>query len=1097
MKSNKKDSKKEKFERNITYNNFIENIPFPVVKISPKLSITDCNGELTILTGYTRKELLKKKINDLFVEESSKKDFKNNILALYNNELEKSEFHLKIKTKNNMIFWVNIISKKNYSNANTEKGYICFIKNITNEKNLENKLCEEKEKRNDIENQMNLILDNIPAVIFYKDTQNNYIKVNYFGAKAHKLKKEDLEGKNCKDLYPKEIAQKYWQDDLEVIRNSRAKINITEPWFTEEEIKWVQTSKIPLKDNNNKVKGVLGFSVDITKQKEKEFELSKALEESEKSLLIIKELLTAYKTIQNIQSFDYAAKTLFLQCKQLIGATSGYLTLLSKDKEVEQVLFLDPEDLSFNVDKNLPLPIRELKAEAYKTGGTVFNNDIMNNECVKFISEGDMILKNILLSPINIEGKTCGIMGLANKGDNFNDTDKIIAEAFGDLIAGTLINNSLIEQLKRSEERFKILFEYAPAAYFFFDMKGTFLEVNKHGEQILKYSKGEIIGKTYIDLQILSEAEIDKGNKLLEESLYEKSTGPTVFSLIDKNKSNIMVEIHTYPININKQKYILAIVQDITERENIEDQIRRSEKKYRLIVENLKEGYYEVSIGGRYIYVNNAFCKLIESTKEMVIGSRYKSFMDEEMIQFMIRKYIEVFTQETSIDKLEFYYTLKNGKNVPAEASVDILYNEMGKKIGFFGLVRDVRERKQLEILLEQIAVSEKKYRSVIENIKEGYYEITQHARYTYFNDALSEMLGYSREEMYDLRMRDQYNEETKNYLHKAFADLYLEEKDGITMEYEFIKRDGTKLFLETSAYIKYDNDGKKVGFYGLVRDNTKKKAMEEFMEELNEFLEAEVRSRTEELQNALEEQKKYLDEIVKSSQFKTDFMATMSHELRTPLNAIIGFTDLLLEGLLGEISDVQEEYIADIKSSAEHQLTMINGILDISKIESGQVNLNKSWFLLDLILEQVISSFKLQIKEKELELKKFGLKTETTIYADPVRIKEIFSNLLSNALKYTIKGQIQIIFEESMKEWIFKIKDTGIGIAEKDHGIIFKEFKRVNSPYVRSVQGTGLGLSLIKRLINLHGGEIWFESKLEQGSTFIFTIPKPEFDRI
>ncbi|MFX1237703.1 MAG: sensor histidine kinase, partial [Promethearchaeota archaeon] len=127
----------------------------------------------------------------------------------------------------------------------------------------------------------------------------------------------------------------------------------------------------------------------------------------------------------------------------------------------------------------------------------------------------------------------------------------------------------------------------------------------------------------------------------------------------------------------------------------------------------------------------------------------------------------------------------------------------------------------------------------------------------------------------------------------------------------------------------------------------------------------------------------------------------------------------------------------------------------------------------------------------------KIGLDSEIFIYADPVRIKEIFSNLISNALKYTIKGWIKIICQENDKDWIFKIQDTGIGIAEKDHALIFKEFKRVDSPYVKSVQGTGLGLSLIKRLIHLHRGEIWFESELDKGSTFIFNIPKEKTDII
>ena len=234
-----------------------------------------------------------------------------------------------------------------------------------------------------------------------------------------------------------------------------------------------------------------------------------------------------------------------------------------------------------------------------------------------------------------------------------------------------------------------------------------------------------------------------------------------------------------------------------------------------------------------------------------------------------------------------------------------------------------------------------------------------------------------------------------------------------------------------------------------------------------------------------------YLDELTKSSQFKTEFLARMSHELRTPLNAIIGFSDLLLEESYGELNEEQLDFLEDIKSSAQHQLDMIKDILDITKIESGKMGLNLSRFSLNTQIFQVISHLKPLCAVKNLFLEIKGLDKEVEIFADPIRFKEILYNLLSNAIKFTIEGGITLFFKENKDEWIFKIKDTGIGIDKKDHELIFKEFKRVNSPYVNSVQGTGLGLSLTRRLVGLHKGTISLESKIGKGTTFIFTIPK------
>jgi signal transduction histidine kinase len=216
-----------------------------------------------------------------------------------------------------------------------------------------------------------------------------------------------------------------------------------------------------------------------------------------------------------------------------------------------------------------------------------------------------------------------------------------------------------------------------------------------------------------------------------------------------------------------------------------------------------------------------------------------------------------------------------------------------------------------------------------------------------------------------------------------------------------------------------------------------------------------------------------------------------MSHELRTPLNAIIGFTELLLEGTFGELNATQLEYLEDIKDSAEYQYDMISSILDISKIESGQVKLNLQKFSLNSIIDQVKSSLKPLYKNKNLEFEVEGLDRDLEIYADPIRFKEILLNLLTNAIKFTIEGYVKLIIKEFYDRWIFKIRDTGIGIARKDFDLIFKEFKRVESSYVKSTQGTGLGLSLTKRLVNLHGGQITFSSVLGVGTTFTFFIPK------
>jgi signal transduction histidine kinase len=169
----------------------------------------------------------------------------------------------------------------------------------------------------------------------------------------------------------------------------------------------------------------------------------------------------------------------------------------------------------------------------------------------------------------------------------------------------------------------------------------------------------------------------------------------------------------------------------------------------------------------------------------------------------------------------------------------------------------------------------------------------------------------------------------------------------------------------------------------------------------------------------------------------------------------------------------------------------MIERILDISKIESGQMFLKIEEINIFDIIRQTNSSLRSLYNGKNLKFETKGLKSKSLIFADRIKLKQIIYNLLSNAIKFTETGSINFEFRDNKNAWEFNIKDTGIGIAEKDYNLIFKDFKRVRSPYVDSIPGTGLGLALTKRLVNLHGGSITFTSILGKGTTFTFTIPK------
>jgi signal transduction histidine kinase len=275
------------------------------------------------------------------------------------------------------------------------------------------------------------------------------------------------------------------------------------------------------------------------------------------------------------------------------------------------------------------------------------------------------------------------------------------------------------------------------------------------------------------------------------------------------------------------------------------------------------------------------------------------------------------------------------------------------------------------------------------------------------------------------------------------------------------------------------------------VRERTKK--LEDANNELF-ILNQELEMRREEAENA-----KFQAEA--ASKAKTDFLANMSHELRTPLNSILGFSEILQDRLFGEINEKQQEYVSYIHTSGKHLLNLINEILDLSKVESGKMELDPSRFP----LKEALMASMIMLKEKAM---RHGIKTDIDIEpdadidieADNRKLKQIMFNLLSNAVKFTPDGgsvavRARKVIEGELDYIEISIEDTGIGIKKEDMEKLFQPFSQLESPYEKKYEGTGLGLALTKKLVELHGGRIWCESEYGKGSKFTLMMPVRRHD--
>jgi signal transduction histidine kinase len=226
------------------------------------------------------------------------------------------------------------------------------------------------------------------------------------------------------------------------------------------------------------------------------------------------------------------------------------------------------------------------------------------------------------------------------------------------------------------------------------------------------------------------------------------------------------------------------------------------------------------------------------------------------------------------------------------------------------------------------------------------------------------------------------------------------------------------------------------------------------------------------------------------ASQHKSEFLANMSHELRTPLNAIIGFSEVLTDRMFGELNEKQDEYLKDIYASGTHLLSLINDILELSKIEAGRMELELTDFDLPTAIDNAIMLVRERAARHGISLHKSFDERLGQIQADERKVRQVVLNLLSNAIKFTPEGgriEVQAVPRDGLVE--VSVSDTGIGIAPEDQEKVFEEFRQVGTA-AKKIEGTGLGLTLCRKFVELHGGRIWVKSRLGQGATFTFTIP-------
>jgi PAS domain S-box-containing protein len=691
--------------------------------------------------------------------------------------------------------------------------------------------------------------------------------------------------------------------------------------------------------------------------------------------------------------------------------------------------------------------------------------------------------------PIRCAGAVCGTLTVyAERRGFYREKELALLTEAADDLSFALDNLEREEARRGADEvvkRFVAIVESTDDAIISKTPEETITSWNPAAESMFGYRADEIVGRSIALLVPADRA--DEAPMILRQIRSGAHVKELETLRVGKDGTRIPVSITFSPIWGPDETAaggqtivgVSEIVRDISDRKRTEAVAERAQRFANTLIETMPGVFYLYDEQGRFLRWNRNFQDVSGYTEDEIGRMHPLDFFSVDERALVKRRIAEVFARGES--SVEAAFVAKGGSTTP--------YFFTGKRIQFdgatclVGVGVDIAERKRAEAALSK---SETRYRTTLDNILEGCQLIGFDWRYLYLNGAAATHNRRPNVELLGQRMQDAWpGIETTDVF--ALLRRCMTERIALHEETEFPFPDGTSGWFDVRAQPVPE------GIFVLSIDISERKRAEAALRELNESLERKVAERTRELDVARARAEA-------ADQLKSAFLATMSHELRTPLNSIIGFTGIVLQGLAGPLNGEQSKQLGMVQGSARHLLELINDVLDISKIEAGQLEVRPAPFDLRASIERVTASVGAHAERKGLSVRVVAPPTLETMESDRRRVEQILLNLLNNAIKFTDVGGVSLTVEVVALALAgagaprpvvrIEVADTGIGMAHEDLAKLFQPFRQIDSGLQRQHEGTGLGLAICRRLTGLLGGTIRAESTLGQGSRFTVALP-------
>ena len=847
------------------YKTIFENSAVAIMLTDENEKIISWNKYTEELLSMANEDLYMKPVESIYPSEEFKKIRKENIRQ------KGMQHHLETKVlrKNKEPIDVDISISVLKNHKGEIIGSIGVIKDITEQKRIERELEYEH-------NLLQSLLDNIPDSIYFKDNEGKFIKVNKAKAKHSNTTPDKIVGKTDFDFFMKNVAEKSYSDDKEIMKTGRPIVNkiekIKDETGTE---RWVLTTKIPRYDRNKEIIGTMGISRDITKLKKSEEKYKNLFETAIDPIVILD------KNGNFVEVNEQVTKTLGYNKNDLIGKKLDEAKILTQD----------------SLNKSLDGFIKRMKGESVPT----YEVEIISKD-------GEKIPAEINASPLHENGEVIG--------------DFVIIRDLRERYKRREIERELVQ----SENRFRDIFD-STSDFLLYLEKGIILDINKAAINLGDLKKEEIIGKSFASLKsIFGKEDMEKHLEAIEKTGEGSDIRDYQSDLKSANGEILKFLFSADCIRDDKEiRGILIRGRDITQRQRAWDELVKLEEKYRVLAETSADGVLTIDPLGRLTYVNPSFEKLCARRKSQILATLFREYLSDDSVYFFQQVFIDARKNDEKIENVELELAHADGNLIPIEANI-APFKRDNEFAGMVCTIRDITERRKIE------------------------------------------------------------------------------------------------------------------------------------------------------------------DELKKSERLKTEFMNIAAHELKSPVTPIKGYLDLIISEK--DTTDKIKNWAKVSLRNAERLLKLVTDILDVSRLDTDTMKFEMERLDPVEILDEIAEDMKAVVEGKKLKFITKIPRDLPKIMGDRYRLSQILKNLLGNAVKFTDNGSISIIAEKKDEHILISVKDTGIGVSKDELKKIFAKFYQAYTGDDRKNEGTGLGLFICKEIIQKHNGDIWAESELGKGSTFMIKIP-------